>query len=280
MIGSTIDSRWRQLLKPAVRPVMIYFFNLFGSLSSLPSPVPILLYHSLDESGSDLSVSPGEFRQQMDWLKSRRYRVYTLAEYADALTGVGLKTPAVVITFDDGYANFLTEAQPILNRYGFRATIFVQTGYLGRTSGGFSLLDLPLLGRGDLAALAAQGYEIASHTVTHPCLTRLERSRARAEIVDSRRILEGIIGRPVVSFAYPRGAYNREIVELVRAAGYLSAVTLRPGNRGRPEDIFTLPRITLRPRDGRAYFRLVLGPFFERYHALFQLPIPVEAVRQ
>ncbi len=275
MNGPRTGSRWRRLVKPAARPAMQFLFNRIRPLSSAPDPVPILLYHSLDESGSDLSLSPREFRRQMAWLHRHNYRVYTVAEYAVALAGSGLQRPAAVITFDDGYTNFLTHARPVLERYGFRAAIFIQTGYLGRTSGDFSLLDLPLLDSGDLAALAAEGHEIASHTVNHPCLPRLEPPRARKEIEDSRKILEEITGRPVLSFAYPRGAYNRETVELVRAAGYRAAVTLRPGNRGRAEDIFTLPRVTLRPRDGLAYFRLALGPFFERYHALFQLPVPI-----
>ncbi|MDP8236311.1 MAG: polysaccharide deacetylase family protein [Candidatus Erginobacter occultus] len=273
MNGAAGNSRLRRLIKPAARPVVQFLFNRLGPLSSSPAPVPILLYHSLDGSGSDLSLSPEKFRRQMAWLHRHGWRVLTLSGYAAALKGGTLRPPAAVITFDDGYKNFFAQARPVLDRYGFKATIFIAADFVGRSSGSFSLLDLPLLDRSELAALSGEGHEIGSHTLSHPSLPRLTADRSRREIEESKTVLEELTGEEIGSFAYPRGDYTAGIVEMVRTAGYQAAVTLRPGNRGRMEEIFTLPRVTLRPGDGLGYFRLALGPFFGRYQRLFQLPV-------
>ena len=258
----------KQFLKPAV----IGSFNLIRVILPVHSPIPILAYHSLDESGSVISLSPEVFRSQMEFIHRRGYRVYTVSQYTDLIKGGGKKgRSAVVLTFDDGFANFLTTAAPILREYGYRATIYIPTDFIGRRSDFTSLLDLPILSGSALRNLAEEGFEIGSHSLSHPDLTGLTSENARDEIVRSKKDLENLTGKEVKTFCYPRGYYNREVVKLVENAGYQSAVSLRAGNRNRRADIHSLYRIVLGPGDSLDYFRLVLGPFFNLYHRVFQI---------
>jgi len=165
----------------------------------------------------------------------------------------------------------MEEAYPVLRKYDYRATVFIQTDFIGKRSSFTSDLDLPLMGREEIALLAVKGFEIGSHTLSHSSLPRISLPRAAIEIARSKEVLENLTGREVHSFCYPRGEYNREIIELVKKTGYQAAVTLNPGNKNSSDDLFALRRITIRPRDDLAYFRLALGPFFGIYNSWFQL---------
>lgn len=267
-----VSSILRSLAKPIAKPFFLNLFNLFQHCQSASSPTAILTYHSLDESGSVISLSPEKFYRQMKFLHSRGYRVYTLKEYAELLgKRQPVIKPSVVLTFDDGYANFMEEAYPILRKYNYRATVFIQTDYIGKRSSFTLDLDLPLMGPEAIALLAVEGFEIGSHTLSHSSLPRISLTRAEIEIARSKEVLENLTGRKVHSFCYPRGEYNREIIELVKKTGYQAAVTLNPGNKNSSDDLFALRRVTIRTRDELAYFRVALGPFFDIYNRWFQL---------
>jgi peptidoglycan/xylan/chitin deacetylase (PgdA/CDA1 family) len=262
----------RSLIKPVLKPALIRTFNLLSFLLPVRSPIPILAYHSLDESGSVISLSPEIFRCQMEFLHSRGYRVYTVSEYAKLIKGgEKIATPAVVLTFDDGFANFLTEAAPVLREYGYRATVYIPTDFIGQRSAFTSLVDLPILSGSEIRNLAGEGFEIGSHSLSHSNLTRLAMNQVRNEIERSKGELENLIGKEVRTFCYPRGDYNHEIAELGKDAGYQAAVSLRPGNRNSITAIYTLYRIAIGPRDSIDYFRLVLSPLFNLYYRLFKI---------
>jgi peptidoglycan/xylan/chitin deacetylase (PgdA/CDA1 family) len=264
----------RSLIKPVLKPAIIRTFNLIPHLLPLRSPVSILAYHSLDESGSVISLSPEIFRCQMEFIHSRGYLVYTVSEYIELIKEGGkIVRPGVVLTFDDGFANFMTEAVPILREYGYRATVYIPTEFIGRRSDFTSLVDLLLLSDNEIKHLAEGGFEIGSHSLSHSNLAGLASDQARNEIVRSKEVLEALTGKEVRTFCYPRGDYNREIVELIKEAGYQSAVSLRPGNRNDIDDIYTLHRITIGPRDSIAYFSMTLGPLFNIYNRIFKLTV-------
>ncbi|MEA1927339.1 MAG: polysaccharide deacetylase family protein, partial [Candidatus Auribacterota bacterium] len=150
----------------------------------MQSPITILAYHSLDESGSVISLSPEIFRRQMEFLHSRGYRVYTVSEYVKLIEEGGkIATPAAVLTFDDGFTNFLTEAAPVLREYGYRATVYIPTDFIGRRSGFTSLVDLPILSGKEISNLAGEDYEIGSHSLSHSNLSGLTIGQARIEVV-------------------------------------------------------------------------------------------------
>jgi peptidoglycan/xylan/chitin deacetylase (PgdA/CDA1 family) len=173
----------------------------------------ILTYHSLDESGSVISVRPAEFARQMEALAASGVRVARLAELRSS------PGPAVALTFDDGFENFATAAAPVLARHGFPATVFLVTDHCGRQNdwpGQWpGIPRLPLMDWNRIREWSAAGVEFGAHTATHPDLSQLEAERGREEILASQRRIEDVTGRPVISFAWPYGVMTAELRRLV-----------------------------------------------------------------
>lgn len=190
--------------------------------------VPILMYHYVrtvdptqDELGYKLSVAPERFTEQMEWLFNNGYtplRMDTLAKCL--LQQAHCPAKAVVLTFDDGYADAATAAFPILRRYGFTATFYIVTDFVGQP--GYMTWE-------QINTLHEYGMEIGSHSISHPDLTARSSEVASNEIIASRTIIEKHIGAPVKSFCYPLGRYSPLLAEVTRDAGYTNAVTTRQG---------------------------------------------------
>jgi peptidoglycan/xylan/chitin deacetylase (PgdA/CDA1 family) len=210
--------------------------------------VPILTYHSLDDSGSVISMPPRKFREQMWALAAHRFTAIRFDELADAWKGRGtLPERPVVLTFDDAFANVLEHAAPVLSGLGFRATIFAVAGECGRFNDwpqAFGVPRLPLLAFGDLAQLVDAGFEIGDHSLTHAPLNELAPESARREIVESKQILEDGIGTAVTTFAYPFGLVSPAVVEIVRQH-YRAACSARLAMARRCDDRHLLPRIEM-----------------------------------
>ena len=183
--------------------------------------VPILTYHSLDDSGAVTSVAPRDFAGHMRSLARRGFAGISLT---DLLDGWEEKAPLpprpVVLTFDDGFANLLPHAAPLLATLGFRATLFAVSGRCGQTNDwpgqAPGIPRLPLLSWAELAQISAAGFEIGAHTVSHRPLTALSDEEARREIRESKAMIENHLGRPVTTFAYPFGRMNTASRECVR----------------------------------------------------------------
>ena len=175
----------------------------------------ILTYHSIDSSGSPISLSASTFDRHVRWLRSGRVRVLTVED----LLAAPPADDAVAITFDDGFANFGEMAAPRLADAGLPSTLFVVTDHVGRTNawGGVptqGIPHLPLLGWDALGRLSEQGVTIGAHTRTHPDLTTTDAARARDELRGSADAIERALGRRPGVFAYPFGGLNREIAAL------------------------------------------------------------------
>ncbi len=206
----------------------------------------ILVYHSLDPSGSVISTSPAEFRRQMEILAECQAPVVTL-EQARHVPG------SVALTFDDGYANFLDHGLPVLQAYRFPATLFVITGHVGGRNDWDARIHgiptLPMMGWKDLRELVALGIHMGGHTLTHPRLTNVADRGVWAELHYSRRHIQDETGFPVAAFAYPYGDCDLRVRGFA-AREYKLACGIRSGFvNGSSEDAFELPRI----RSG--YFR-------------------------
>lgn len=168
----------------------------------------ILTYHSLDESGSVISVPPEQFRRQMEFLASSPVPVVPLHE--------ALRRPnCVAITFDDGFRNFLDYAAPVLDRLGLPATVFVVSGHCGGRNNWASqpagVVDLPLMDWQELRSLPS-GISVGAHTVTHPHLTALSEAECERELRDCRNEIEQQLGTAVRSFAYPYGSRSKKVM--------------------------------------------------------------------
>jgi peptidoglycan/xylan/chitin deacetylase (PgdA/CDA1 family) len=208
--------------------------------------VPILMYHSISphppSSTAGLAVRPEAFAAQMALLAERGFTPVPFS----ALPATGAGKP-VVITFDDGYADFHEHALPVLAGLGFSATVFVTTGWLadaGPDAAGCPL-DRTLSWR-QVDEAAAQGIEIGAHTHSHPQLDRLPARQLADELTRSKWLLEDRLNRAVTTMSYPYGYSNARVRRAVARAGYQTACAV--ANRLlTDEDVFTLPRLTVRP---------------------------------
>jgi peptidoglycan/xylan/chitin deacetylase (PgdA/CDA1 family) len=169
---------------------------------------------------------------------------------------------SVVITFDDGFANFYEMAMPELARYGFSATVFVISGHVGGRNDwaapppGLGLREL--LTWPQIAELSAAGIEIGAHTQTHKDLRRLPAREVEAEVVNSRQEIESRLGRPVESFAFPFGGVSRESLAVVRREFRAACTTVL--QRAGDEATHELPRLDMYYlRSPRQFQRLLHG---------------------
>lgn len=212
-----------------------------------PSSVPVLTYHSVDASGSVLSVAPANFREHMRSLARNGFTGIRLDHLIEAFEGrLALPPRPVVLTFDDAYVNFAEHALPALREQRFSATLFVVAGLVGQANTwpgqGASIPRMPLLDWPALRDVAAAGVEIGSHAFTHCRLDHARPDELVHEIADSRRTLEDGAGAPVTTFAYPFGAHHPASVAIVRAT-YRGACSTRMATARAVHDRHLLPRI-------------------------------------
>jgi len=191
-------------------------------------------------------VSSTLFAEQMEWLK-RNATVVVLAEVVATLAEHRpLPERGVVLTFDDGFHDFYTDAVPVLRRLGFPATVFLPTAYCGKTNawpGQPSWVDeQALMNWRQICELAEEGIEFGAHSVTHPVLTELSAADAEREIAESKREIETRTARPVRFFCYPYGRWNPAVRELVQTH-YRGACSTAAGMVSPDTDPFVLPRV-------------------------------------
>jgi peptidoglycan/xylan/chitin deacetylase (PgdA/CDA1 family) len=230
----------------------------------------VLAYHAVSERWpADLSITPARLASQLAWLTARGYRGATLHQ---ALSDPPAEK-TVAVTFDDGFRSVATLALPILRRYGLPATVFVATDYVGtgepmrwpgidrwfRTEHEAELLPM---GWTELAMLADAGWEVGSHTRTHPHLTRVDDASLQDELRGSREDCERQLSLPCRTIAYPYGDHDPRVVAGARAAGYEAACTLPEDFRG--DDVLRTPRVGVYHGDGDAVFRLKISPWTRR----------------
>lgn len=179
--------------------------------------VPVLLYHHVSDTiQSQYSVTTDALAQQMAWLHHNGYHTINVSDLARLVRegGTAPERP-IVITFDDGYSDVYNNAYPILEQYGYFATFFI----IGET------VDA----RGNLSAdqlkeMMADGWEIGSHSMHHIDLN--ECYNWEEEIVTSKSLLENKLGVEILTFAYPYGLANSQVIDYTYNAGYTSAVGL------------------------------------------------------
>jgi peptidoglycan/xylan/chitin deacetylase (PgdA/CDA1 family) len=203
----------------------------------------VLAYHSIDESGSYMSTKPEMFRVQMEWLRDHGYRALSMRQwFAHGATEI---ERTVVLTFDDGLANFADAAWPVLREMSFSATAYVPTAFVGTEAAWYpeyGLPRLPCMGWDTLRAVRREGADVQSHARSHRDLTRLPPGERAEELRHSKASLEEGLGDSVEHLAYPFGATSPAVRQEAREAGYRSAVGLRTG-RWRPStDPFGIPR--------------------------------------
>lgn len=230
--------------------------------------LPILLYHRIAEArvcGTASScISPSAFEAQLRFLRDSGACSVTLKDWQVSWEHRHpLKNRSILITFDDGYRDFMETAWPLLKFYGFSALLFVVTGEVGR----WNRWDVPqhgdesvpLLDWNDLRCLRDDGVEFGSHTMTHPYLTGCSQVEIIREATQSQMILERELGRPTVSFSYPYGESDEFVQHWIGACGYLFGFTCRPGLATYQDRMLSLPRIEITSEDTTESFAKKIG---------------------
>lgn len=234
--------------------------------------VPILMYHSVSQTPSAatraLSVRPTDFALQIRSLQRSGFTGLTFGELCNSLReDLPLPPKPVVLTFDDGYADFVEEALPHLMRYGFPATVFVTTGWLrdaGRIAAG-SPPDRMLSWR-QVIELHYAGVEIGAHSHSHAELDQISAASLRAELVGPKSLLEDRLGSRVTSVAYPYGYSRRHVRDIARQAGYLQAASVDNRVAARSYDLLCVPRLTIRRSTSLKAFERVADQQRVRLH--------------
>lgn len=216
---------------------------------------PILMYHSISDNSRRafrrFAISPAVFAEQMAYLYDNGYCPLTVSALVDAIQASAvLPEKPVLLTFDDGFADFFTECLPILLHYQFTATLYLVTAYIGQTSrwlDGEKEADRPMVTWKQVQHIASCGIECGSHTHTHSKLDGLPLWRVRDEVTASKKLLDSHLPSPVRSICYPYGCYSELVQQEVRQAGYTSACAVRYELSSFQDDIFALSRLSVRP---------------------------------
>jgi peptidoglycan/xylan/chitin deacetylase (PgdA/CDA1 family) len=233
----------------------------------------VLCYHAVsDDWPAVMAIEPRRLERQVTHLLERGY---TASTFTRACERRDRRT--LVITFDDACRSVLIHALPMLARLGVTATLFVPTGYIGHPEpmswpGVDTWLDTPHrseltpLDWSEVKALAGAGWEIGSHTVSHPHLTELDDPRLRHELTHSRAELEQQLGRPCTSLAYPFGDCDARVARAAREAGYSFAATLLPRPIPRSQK-WMWPRLVVCRGSSDGAFRRQVHPAMRRAQA-------------
>lgn len=223
--------------------------SLAGRVDRLGGGVPVLLYHSLAEDGSALSVLPRFFRAHMEYLARAGWRVVGVGALLREWTGAGQPPhKTVAVTLDDGLVSQHRVAFPVLRDLGFGATVFVPTAKLGGSADwnladGFP--DFPLMTWDDAAELVAGGIEIEPHGRHHRSLPSLDDSALADEVGGAAAELETRLGRKPQVFSYPYGHEDARVRAAVRDAGIPTAVAVADAVFGPGADLYRVPRLSM-----------------------------------
>ncbi|WP_429143214.1 polysaccharide deacetylase family protein [Aeromonas hydrophila] len=246
-------------------------------VETLRREMPVIMYHRFIEHDSEKGVHGtwmpiAMFEKHLRLLKWLGYETLTFRDLADKgfIHRLQYGKKYLMITADDGYQDNLTRMLPLLEKYGYKAVVYVVTGEgynrwdVEHTSNPDTRVDL--MNGEQLKALAASGHvEIGGHTLTHPRLSKLAPEQQAHEIQENKRQLEALLGHPLLSFAYPYGDMDESAKAQAMAAGYRFAVATNSGPRAMHQDPFRIRRIAIFPRtDVFGLWRKIRGNYVFR----------------
>ena len=195
-------------------------------------------------------VEAAMLAQHMAWLHAHGYQVLTVAAWHRQRQAGAWPAKAVVLTFDDGYRSLVERAAPILRQYGFAATLFLTTDFVGQPafptafSQGAPPHDPPLTWA-EVRALQAAGWDIQAHSCTHRPHAALPAAQLKAELEASRQRIVEELGSAVDFYAFPYGSYSRHVLRALRAAGYQAGFAVHGGLATPASDPRRLPRLEI-----------------------------------
>jgi peptidoglycan/xylan/chitin deacetylase (PgdA/CDA1 family) len=221
--------------------------------------VPILAYHKVsDRFEWGINTVPiCSFKNQIKYLSENRFYAISLEQYLNGGFSTSSKTQPVIITFDDADESVYYHAFPILSAYGFTATLFVVSNYVGKLNSWDANLGgiySRHLGWEEIKKLANEGWEIGSHTATHRDLMGLSIDEAKMELQLSREVIEQKVQRPIRFISYPFSRFDYRVFLLAQQLGYLGGCALSISRSGIPKE-FNMPRKAVYLIDSLFWFK-------------------------
>jgi peptidoglycan/xylan/chitin deacetylase (PgdA/CDA1 family) len=257
------------LLLPALL-WLLWFTHRYGwwrSPVSYQQP-RILMYHQIAEHQdgarfNGLRVPLEMFEKQLQWLTQNNWNFFTMADLVKLKNELPEKS--VVLTFDDGYLDNLTNALPLMKKYNARATLYLvidrhdndwSTNKKKHHDSGELARDPKLTDQQVTELLDSGCFELGGHTLSHANLNSLNTAQKIAEITESKTTLEEMFKTEVTSFAYPFGIFSEEDVDIVKQSGYTNAVTTDAGIDDLSQSMFNLKRVKISGKDNFYAFKL------------------------
>jgi peptidoglycan/xylan/chitin deacetylase (PgdA/CDA1 family) len=237
------------------------------------------MYHSISEDFETavspyyrMTTRPDVFDRHMRHLYAHGYAVLNLGKAVDVLESDShVQRKYAVITFDDGYRDFYTDAFPILQKYGFTATVFVPTGAINQNG---SFKGKPVMTWDEIRELKGQGIRFGSHTVTHPKLQDVPLKDIKYELEVSKADLEEQLDECITTFCYPYAfpeenhAFTRSLREVMVSAGYRYATGTRVGTLKKSDDPYFIKRIPMNSLDDHSLLKAKLGGGYDWLHRI------------
>jgi peptidoglycan/xylan/chitin deacetylase (PgdA/CDA1 family) len=264
-----------------VRP----FRRIFAKQNRLR--IPILMYHSVSEAPDAQArpnpapeTSPKVFEDQMKYLRARGYNAIPITEVVRLACGEEAAAKnCVAITFDDGFRDFYSHAFPILEKYGFSATVYLPTFYIDNDRRRF--LERECLTWAEVRELHRCGVEFGSHTVNHARLDNVAEAQLEDELIGSKDTIEDELGAPVTTFAYPYAfpeqdhEFAHRLRDVLKATGYHNGVSKVIGTVHSAEERFFLRRVPINSEDSRQLFAAKLSGDYDWFHGAQRILRPV-----
>lgn len=256
----------------------IYFANYLNQLRLVKKQIPVLMYHSISSGNQNhvhpyfkTNTDPSVFLNQMSYLACNDYRVISIAEALKIMhNGKNIQNKYVVITFDDGFQDILTNALPVLNKFNFKATVYLPTYFISEEGRFFK--GIRCLNWQEVIEIQSNNIEIGSHTVTHPQLVSLTEKEVENELFFSKTVIEEKLGRSCNSFSYPYAfpETNKQFINLIRIiltrSGYHNGVSTIVGTMRDKADKFFIKRIPVNSDDDEQLFKAKLEGAYNWIH--------------
>ncbi len=238
----------------------VVYLSLFelDKLMNKRQKIIILSYHGISSENWDFNVTLTEFKKQIKYLK-QNFKFITLNDLQDYLEGnKDFKDSVVLITFDDGY-NDLIKIKDFLISQNIKPTLFLLSNekMVNRQQINNSK---KFLDKSNVSDLKKAGWEIGSHSATHPDFWKLSDTQIINEVAESKTALQKNYGQKIYYFAYPRGRYDSNIINQIKKAGYKLALTMDDGVIDKSSNPYLLPRIGINKTHDLAEFRASFSP--------------------
>jgi peptidoglycan/xylan/chitin deacetylase (PgdA/CDA1 family) len=237
--------------------------------------IPILMYHSISDKYINspypyfwVNTSPERFKEQLRFLSENDYSVISLDKMCNASEEGEKGKKPVVITFDDGYHTVYTSAFPLMQKYGFNATVFLVPGIMGSKS----KFSERYLKWNEIQEMQKNGMKFGSHTVNHVRLDQLKKEEIEYQLKKSKEMIENELGERITSFSYPFAfpegdkSFVSFLKGLLQESGYESCVSTNIGRNSRRNDLYFLRRIPINSRDDAYFFRAKLNGAYDWLH--------------